>query len=165
MIGDAIPVGPPQPPTGVWASTETKDKFTNSGAFDEIWTAAGWIGYVPAHCSMATSDHADEFTNAGRWTVLGWVTGWIGFLSLFCTWHSTDNKDAAAFYAWLLGFGKITGQIAVTENKDRLSFSNAATVTGKFQTAESKDRLSANAFLIPKVRPAIPPKRRLLIVT
>lgn len=165
MIADAIPVGPPQPPTGVLSVTESKDAFTNDGAFDEIWTSAGWIGYVPAHATWASIEHADENTNSGRWAALGWVTGWIGFLPLFTTLDATDNKDAAACAAWLLGFGGITGRVATTEHKDRLSFSNAATVTGKLNTTESTDLMSSDAFLIPKAAPAPPAKRKLLLVT
>lgn len=168
MVADAIPVGPPQPPNGTWASVETKDKFTHTGDYSEIGIdgIGGWVGFLPIPGIWASTDHADDFTGAPEQApYLG--EGWLGWVPAFCTWASTEHADVSDLYGWLIGFGGITGQLHAGEAKDRLAFSNYSTFTGTWGSVETPDRMAAAAILIPlrTTRPPAPIKRRLLIVT
>lgn len=77
-VGDAIPVGPPLPPTGAWNSTEATDKCNNDSAFGALGWATGWAGFVPALCTWASIDVEDTCTNDGAFTALpdGERDGW-----------------------------------------------------------------------------------------
>jgi hypothetical protein len=167
MIGDAIPVGPPQPPIGTWASTEHKDTFTHTGDYTFIGIASpgGWVGFTPIEVVWASTEHADEFTGAPPQAPYDSI-GWLGWVPGSGTMAATDTPDHALFDGWLLGFGGITGQIRAVEARDSFGASNRATVTGTWASAEAKDRWASNGYLIPL---AGPPrgirKRRLLIVT
>ncbi len=152
MIGDAIPVGPPQPPTGVWASTEHADIFAATG-------------FVPAHGVWASTEHADEFTGAPAQAPYDSV-GWLGWVPAFATWASTGTPDHMTFDGWLLGFGGITGQMGAVETADRFGATDYAIVTGTWASVESKDRMADNGYLIPL--PGPPEgirKRRVMIIT
>jgi hypothetical protein len=153
MIGDAIPVGPPQPPNGVWASTEARDTFSAHG-------------FVPVQVAWHSTDHADDFTGAPQTVPFPGVgAGWLGWVKAYAAMAATETKDAMGLYGWVINH-PITGQIVSHEDKDRLSFSNRSTVTGTMGAVEHKDHLSSAGFEIPlEARPPIAIKRRLLIVT
>lgn len=169
VVADAIPVGPPQPPTGVWASTDTPDKFTHSGNYTAIGIASpgGWVGYPAAHGVIAATEHEDicgGTPNLGYAPFLG--EGWLGGVAAHATWHSTEGDDQMALYGWVLGFG-ITGQLNAPESKDRMSSSNRTTVTGTMGSVETKDRWASAGLVLPpgRIHPTTPYKRRLLIIT
>jgi len=169
VIADAIPVGPPVPPTGIWASTEAKDEFTHNGNYTSIGIASpgGWVGAVETFGPWHSTDNPDRFTGAPAQAPYDGI-GWLGWVPAFCTWHSTDNRDQATnFYGWIVGFG-ITGQMKAIGAKDRFAFSNrTTTVTGTWGSVEAPDRWASAGILIPlkSVQPRPPIKRRLLIVT
>jgi hypothetical protein len=165
-VGDAIPVGPPLPPTGAWASTEATDKTTNDGAFEALGWNTGWVGYAPAHCTWASTDAKDTATNDGAFDALGWVTGWAGFVPAHCTWASTDAKDHASGNGWLIPPQQTTGQWASQELRDRWASSNIAAVTAVWQSTEPPSRWASAGFPIPTQKPVpAPRKRRLMIIT
>lgn len=168
MLADAIPVGPPQPPTGAWASTEGADEFTHSGNYGDIGIVGdgGWVGFLPIPGTWHSTESADKFTGAPEQApYLG--EGWLGWVPAFCAWASTEKADVMGFYGWLIGSGKITGQLGTKESPDRLAFSDYSAVSGTWGSVESKDRMAAAGILTPltSVRPPVPVKRRLLIIT
>lgn len=152
MIADAIAVGPPQPPTGAWASTDTRDHYNSTG-------------FVPVQVAWHSTDHADDFTGAPQTVPFpGLGAGWLGWVAAYAAWHSNDKKDVMDLSGWVIGTG-ITGQIAAVETKDRLSFSNRSTVTGTWASLGHPDYWSSVGYVIPKGPPPTPIKRRLLIIT
>ena len=167
VIADAIPVGPPQPPTGTMHISDQQDKFTHTGDYSLIGIVGpgGWVVCPAIHGIIGAVEHADEFTGAPA--MAPWFgEGWLGWVPGFGTWASTDHDDQMALYGWVLGFG-ITGQLGATETKDRQAFSNRATVTGIMGAVETKDRWGSAGLVLPpsRIHPTIPRKRRLLIVT
>jgi hypothetical protein len=150
VIADAIPVGPPQPPTGVWESVEHTD----------VWSAHG---FVPVQVAWHSTDHADEFTGAPGFAPY-FGEGWLGWVKAYAAWASTEHKDTMGFSGWLIN-NRITGQMGAYESDDRLSLSNRSTVTGTWGSVEYKDRWSSAGFEIPKAYPPAAIKRRLLIIT
>jgi hypothetical protein len=168
MVGDAIPVGPPQPPIGQLEAVESKDTTHNAGSWEPLDGTEGWFGFVPLQCTFNTTDQPDQFTNDGDFHALGegWYEGWIGYVPAHATMATTGNKDTLALSGWIIGFGGITGQIVATDHHDYLAFSEPTTVTGKLQATEHKDYWSMSGFVIPKAYPVpVAPKKRLLIVT
>lgn len=125
MIADAMPVGPPSPPTGVWHSTETADHTTNSGAFTAIGLDTnGWVGYVPATATMAVTDTPDHTTNSGAFTAIWDANGWIGYIPLEYGFAITENPDIMLAHAWVIGGTTILAAWASTEDKDRFAASS-----------------------------------------
>ena len=167
MIGDAIPVGPPQPPIGTWASTEHKDTFTHTGDYTFIGIASpgGWVGFTPIEVVWASTEHADEFTGAPAQAPYDSI-GWLGWVPGHGTMAATDTPDHMLFDGWLLGFGGITGQIRAGEAPDRFGATDYATVTGTWASVEAKDRMADNGYLIPLPGPPVSlRKRNIMIVT
>ncbi len=166
MLADAMPVGPPVPPQGVWASVEFKDFTTHTLNYTTIGIASpgGWVGFVPNHGAMAATDAKDRATNRGTFLPLFDSTGWIGFVPAHATLAATEFKDRANGSVWIFG-GPVVGRMAFREATDRWSSSNRPTVTGTMALHEAPDRQSSTAFLIPKVPPVPLRPRRLLIVT
>ena len=167
MIGDAIPVGPPQPPSGAWASVEHKDTFTHTGDYSDIGIVGpgGWVGFLPIPGVWASTEHTDEFTGAPAQAPYDSI-GWLGWVPAYATMAATETKDHMVLDGWLLGFGGITGQMGAREADDRFGATNYATVTGTWASVEAKDRMADNGYLIPLPGPPVSlRKRRLLIVT
>lgn len=169
VVADAIPVGPPQPPTGTMHISDQQDKFTHTGDYTEIGIASpgGWVALPAIHGIMAATDQEDingGTPNLGYSPFLG--EGWLGGVAAHAAWASVEHDDTMDFYGWVLGFG-ITGQMGAAETKDRLAFSHAATCTGTWHSTGSPDRWASAGLVLPPghVRPPIPYKRRLLIVT
>ena len=169
VIADAIPVGPPQPPTGVLDTTDSQDKFTHNGNFTAIGIAntVGWVGYPACYGTIATTDHEDingGTPNLGYSPFLG--EGWLGWVPAFAAWHSTDHDDSDSFYGWIINT-RCTGQLVGVETVDRWASSEHALgpVSGSWHSTEHKDYWSSSGFEIPKVPPPAPIKRRLLIIT
>ena len=169
VIADAIPVGPPQPPTGVLDTTDSQDKFTHNGNFTAIGIAntVGWVGYPACYGTIATTDHEDingGTPNLGYSPFLG--EGWLGWVPAFAAWHSTDHDDSDSFYGWIINT-RCTGQLVGVETVDRWASSEHALgpVSGSWHSTEHKDYWSSSGFEIPKVHPPAPIKRRLLIIT
>ena len=167
VIADAIPVGPPQPPSGTMHISDQQDKFTHTGDYSEIGIIGpgGWVVLPAIHGLMGAVEHEDKFTGAPA--MAPWLgEGWLGWVPGFGTWASTDSDDDLDFYGWVLGFG-ITGQLHAVENKDRQAFSNRAVVTGTMGAVETKDRWASAGLVLPPghIHPTTPRKRRLLIVT
>ena len=169
VVADAIPVGPPQPPVGSMHTTDHQDKFTHTGDYSLIGIVGtgGWIVCPAIHGTTGMIEHADicgGTPNLGYSPFLG--EGWLGWVPTHATWASTGGGDQMAFYGWVLGFG-ITGQLNAAGNKDRLAFSNRATVTGTMGAVEMKDRWASAGLVLPagRVHPTTPYKRRLLIIT
>jgi hypothetical protein len=149
-IGDAIDVGPPVPPTGVWASTEHKDTFS----------AAGFVPITATWHSTEAKDKTGGTPNQAPYNGIGW----LGCVPAFATWHSTDQKDRFSFSGWVIG-GGITGRMSTTEARDRMSFSNRTTITGTWGSIEAKDRYASAGFEIPIETPPRPRQRRMLLIT
>lgn len=167
VIGDAIVVNYPTPPSGLWGSTETKDTFTHSGDFSSIGIDGngGWVGYVPAHATMATTDAKDTPHGAPSQAPYDSI-GWLGWVPAFATMAPTDIRDVMTNTGgWVLGPTGITGRMYPTDARDRMSAGNIAVVTGTMGVSELKDRLASNALLIPKVNPPPLRKRHVLIVS
>ena len=151
MIGDAIPVGPPQPPTGTWASVEHKD----------VWSAVGW---VPTYATWASTEYKDECTGApaiAPWDSVGWI-GWVPGTG---TMSATDHDDTMLVDGWVLGL-PVGGRWESVETKDRWASSNISAVTGTWASTDTKDRMAFSGFLIPRPGPPTHLRtRRVLIVT
>ena len=170
VIADAIPVGPPQPPSGTMHISDPQDKFTHTGDYSTIGIASpgGWVGLLPLYATMTMTEREDicgGTPNLGYSPFLG--EGWLGWVMAQAAWNSTESHgDAMAAYGWVIGFG-ITGQLNATGAKDRLAFSNRATVTGTMGAVETPDRWASAGIVLPAahVHPKAPVKRRLLIVT
>ena len=149
MIADAIPVGPPQPPVGTWASTEHADTFLAHG-------------FVPVQAAWHSTDHADEFTGAPA-AAPYFGEGWLGWVPGQGTMSTVESKDHMNLYGWVLGFGCV-GQMGAAEHKDRMAFSNRTSVTGVWASAGDPDRWASAGLVLPLKQPFIV-KRRLLIIT
>ena len=169
VIADAIPVGPPQPPSGTMEISDQQDKFTHTGDYTGIGIASpgGWVGAPENHGVMAAVENEDingGTPNLGYSPFLG--EGWLGGVAAHATWASTEGADQMALYGWVLGFG-ITGQMGAAEAKDRLASSNRSTVTGTLGAVEIKDRWASAGLVLPPghIHPTPPTKRRLLIIT
>ena len=164
-IGDAILVGTPLPPVGALAVTERKD---TCGGAPELspYDDTGWIGWVPAYCTMATTDTKD-YTGGAQAGPPFFGIGWEGFLPLFATFALVDKRDTMATYGWYnLGDYHIIGRMYPTEARDRVAGSNISTHTGTWHSTEAKDRFGGNGFEVPKANPPAPRhKKALLIVT
>jgi hypothetical protein len=137
MIADALPVGPPSPPEGRWASTDAKDRATHAGDFTSIGISSpgGWVGYVPATATMAATDQKDLPTNSGAFTAIWNTSGWIGFIPAFTdnvNW--TESKDVMHSGVWVLGPETILAFFEATEAKDRISTNRLFT---SYTTADS----------------------------
>lgn len=166
MLADALPVGPPTPPQGVWASTEAKDVTRHTLDYTSIGIASpgGWVGLLPIHGTMAAIDAKDKATNSGAFTALFTINGWVGWVPAHATWASTGAKDIASWHAWVLG-EPLVGRWRSAELRDRMGASNRPTVTAVMAAQEAGDRHSGTAFLIPKAVPAPARKRNVVIVT
>lgn len=137
MIVDAMPVGPPSPPTGTWHSTETPDHTSNSGAFTAIGLSSlGWVGYVPATATMAATDTADRATNSGAFTAIWNTNGWIGYIPLYYSFAITDSPDIMLAHAWIIGNTTILAKWDSTEDKDRFAASSTC-LYSSYTTADS----------------------------
>jgi hypothetical protein len=158
-VGDAIPVGPPLPPTGVWQSHENVDNFAAAG-------------YPQLTGTFTTTESKDGFTGAPAQAPYNGI-GWLGWVPATATWASTEGKDAFLAYGWVIGDpgdpyrGGITGQLNTTESKDSFAFSGnpLGAVTGTWASTELTDRLASAGFEIPKVNPPTRKKRRVLVVS
>lgn len=166
MIADVMPVGPVTPPQGAWISQEVRDRMTNPGGFQAIGIdTVGWVGYVPAHASIAVTEPIDITTNDGSHSALWDFHGWLGFVPAFLSLAATDAKDVAAMHGWKLGAESILGRFEVTEVVDRFAGGNRPTVTGTLHSTEVRDRFAGNGLIIPTAAPTPPRRRQLLIVT
>ena len=167
MIADAIPVGLPVPPNGVWGSTEAKDTLTHTGDFSEIGIdgTAGWVGYPAGTGVIAATEAKDKFTGAPAQAPYDSV-GWLGWVPAFATMAAVDTKDHASLGGWVIGAGGISGRWTSTDAPDRWSLSNIGpAVTGTMHPVELTDRWASAGFILPVVPPPTPRKRRLLIIT
>lgn len=167
MLADALPVGPPTPPQGVWASVETTDRTGHTLDYTAIGIASpgGWVGTKPNHAVMAAVEAKDRNTNSGAFVPLFDGNGWIAAVPAHAAWASTEAKDIASWHAWILG-EPMVGRWGSREAPDRLGFSNRGpAVTAVMAAREAGDRLSATALLIPTAVPAPARKRNVLIVT
>jgi hypothetical protein len=166
-IGDAILVGTPLPPVGALAVNEQKDTCGGAPGLSP-YDDTGWIGWVPAYCTMAVTDHEDTTGGAHAGPPFYGI-GWEGFLPLFCTMATTDQRDTMSLYGWYnLGFGDCIGRMYPTEPKDRFSFSDYTgngSCYGTMASTEARDRLGGNGFEVPESNPPGPRKRRQLIVS
>src|ERR1019366_4428695 len=163
VVADAIPVGPPQPPTGTMHISDKQDKFTHTGNYTSIGIASpgGWVGLLPLYATMAATDREDFF--GGAPAMAPWLgEGWLGWVAAHATWNSTESDDHTALYGWVLGFGWITGQLGATENKDRQASGNRTTVTGTMNAVGTKDRWGSEGLVLPpgRLHPTPPFKRR-----
>jgi len=151
VIADAIPVGPPVPPVGEWASNEHADTFHATG-------------FVPIQAAWHSTDHADEFTGAPA-AAPYFGEGWLGWVPAHAIWASNERADQMDLYGWIVGFGCV-GQMGAVESKDRVAASNRTTVTGVWQSTGSPDRLASAGLVLPlRGTPPQIVKRRLLIIT
>ena len=154
--GDAVPVGLPLPPTGVWASSENIDTFAS-------------LGYVPAFATMAATESPDYPGGTPNQEPYDAI-GWLGWVPACMTLNATDRKDTANLQGWVIGdpadpyIGSVVGQLAVTESADRVAGSNYSSVTGTWHSNEDKDRPGIAGFEIPKAAPTPLRKRRVLLV-
>jgi hypothetical protein len=129
LLADALPVGLPSPPEGVWASVETKDATRHNGNFTAIGIASpgGWVGFPPNHAALAVTETKDKTTNSGAYTSIWDSNGWIGLLPLFFNLHVTERPDISSQFAWVLGPTTILARLETTETPDRTGFAGSHT--------------------------------------